>query len=93
MNIKDLIPYLGGIVPGMMSPGSLNIDPRALLIGGMLPGVLNESTGGTPNLSTVMSGAMPGMLNEPGGQDSETIKALLQRMYRPSMPFTAYGMY
>lgn len=48
---QDLLPYLGGIIPGMMSPGKMDIDPSALLVGGMMPGILNMATGGTSNLS------------------------------------------
>jgi hypothetical protein len=61
---QDLIPYLGGIVPGMMSPGKMDIDPSALLIGGMMPGILNMATGGSSNLSKPVNGANGvGLLN------------------------------
>lgn len=63
MNVYDLMPYLGGVVPGMKSPGTLNMNPSALLVGGMIPGILNQSTGGNGNLSTTGLTQIPGILN------------------------------
>lgn len=87
MNIQDLIPYLGGIVPGMMTSGNLDVDPRALLIGGMMPGILNKSTGGSDNLSSIAGagagGMVPGMLNNKGGGDMNNalMKLLLSNYF------------